>query len=406
MSKLKKSRSAKAAKRVHSSSVASARVHRKAHSAANATTIIASMEKQIAVLEEKIALLEGSGQCSKNTDHCPLPTDHCSDHCSLPTAHSARATLAAPANLLAVPVGSSFLRVSWNTVVGAKGYLLQYSSDANFVNDTNAIIVDAPATAITLSGLKPDTMYHVKVKSLADTGDSDSNFTMAYLVRTGVASGNDNPAFLQGWLSDLQNANQSLFAILPEIENGTQTPGQRRRLLGSGVRRYGYFDKVSDTATEYPQFWPLGNDETENMKDLIREIEALRNLLVFFESGARLVTDRLLVIGDEVFRLANVYYRGVREAVRQQMPDAEAVFQRLRLFWHRPRRSAAETTKKRALRNARALQRGTRVGKVTFENEADTVIPGKKRITDETQPKCRIQNEECRMEESEEEVDS
>ena len=194
---------------------------------------------------------------------------------------------------------------------------------------------------------------------------------------------------------------------MPEIENGTQTPGQRRRLLGSGVRRYGYFDKVSDTATDYPQFWPLGKDESENMKEMIREIEALRNLLLFFKTGARLVTDRLLVLGDEVFRIANVYYVGVREAARRQLdPEAEAVFQLLRQFWQRPRRpgngNGNGTTKKRAMRDARALERGTRVGKVTFENEADTVIPGKKRITDETQPKCRIQNEECRMEESEE----
>ena len=342
----------------------------------------ASIEAQIAALENQLAMLDRASDSGLRTSG---PASN-----SNPEARSlkpeARATLAAPANLLAVPVGSSFLRVSWNAVVGAKGYLLQYSSDANFVNDTHAIILDAPGTAMTLSGLKPDTMYHVKVKSLADIGDSDSNFSMAYLVRTGKATGDETVTFLQGWLADLQNVNQNALALLPEIENGTLSPAERRRLLGSGVRRYGYFDKVSDVATDYPQFWSLGENETETMKALIREIEVLRNLLVSFEFGSRLVTDRLLTVGHEVFRLANVYYRGVREAMRRQMPEAEQVFQLLQLFWQRPRRTSGGTTRKQALRDARALERGTRVGKVTFENEADTFTKGKRTITDETMP--------------------
>jgi hypothetical protein len=64
--------------------------------------------------------------------------------------------------LVAVPVGSSFIRVSWNAVTNASGYLVQYSSDGDFVNDTNAIILDGPVTSTTLTGLRADTMYHIK----------------------------------------------------------------------------------------------------------------------------------------------------------------------------------------------------------------------------------------------------
>jgi len=312
-----------------------------------------------------------------------------SSHSPLATSHSARAKLPAPANLVAVPVGSSFMRVSWNAVVGAKGYLVQYSSDSAFVNDTHAIIIDAPGTSLTLSGLLANTMYHIKVKSLADSGDTDSDFTMAYLAKTGVPASGETATHLQSFLAEQQGVFQSFTTLLPQLDSTVLTVAERRRLLGSGVRRYGYVDKVSDVAIDYPQFWPASADFQDALKERLREIEALRSLMVWTRYVNRVVGDMLLLAGHDAFRMASAYYSSVRAAARSNLPEAQQVFQMLNAFWNKRRNISAEPTKKQTMRNVKALLNGTREGEMYFENENDTVTKGKKKIVDKTRKKSR-----------------
>jgi hypothetical protein len=118
---------------------------------------------------------------------------------------------------------------------------------------------------------------------------------------------------------------------------------------------------------DYPQFWPSYTDsitDRETMKDLLREIEVLRNLLILYESGSRMILDQLLTVGNEAFRLANMYYASVRNAARQQIPDAEAVFRMLQLFWRRRRRVSDAPTEQEVLRDVRALLRGSTCRKI------------------------------------------
>jgi hypothetical protein len=53
--------------------------------------------------------------------------------------------------------------------------------------------------------------------------------------------------------SDLDDAIAALQEHSPE---SALTDSERRRLLGSGVRRYGFIDKVSDFAVANPNFVP------------------------------------------------------------------------------------------------------------------------------------------------------
>ena len=114
------------------------------------------------------------------------------------------------------------------------------------------------------------------------------------------------------------------------------------------MRRYGFIDKVSDTAADFPLFWPesvngvSGSvDFQSRLKERLREIETLRSLLVWSRYVSRVIGDLLLLAGDDAFRMANA---SVRAAARSNLPEAVQVFQLLRQFWRRQRRASDEPT--------------------------------------------------------------
>ena len=366
------------------------------HEAQNAE--LAELREQNALQAKQIAALQqGAASPKKDESNLPLAISHSPSHSASATSVSVRATTLPTPTLQSLnALSSTVLRVAWNAVANANGYVIKTATNNLLTTDVRTFDAEATATHLLMGGFAPNTRYFVQVMAKGDGVEfNDSNWSTYKNTETWVSeeagSGtNENVTQLQGWLSDLKNVNDLMFANWPELETGTLTTLQRRRLLGSGVRRYGYFDKISDVAVDYPQFWPLGSDESEKLKEIIREVEVLRNLLVFFEGGARIVTDRLLELGDAAFRIANVYYVAVREAARRRLnPDAEAVLRLIRKFWRRSRSKNATTSKKQVLRDVKGIINGTKVGKISFEKEADRVIKGKKSITNETQPAPR-----------------
>jgi hypothetical protein len=281
------------------------------------------------------------------------------------------------------------MRVSWNAVTNANGYLVQYSSDSAFVNDVHAVMLDAPGASTTLSGIKPDTMYHIKVKALAFEGDTDSEFSLPYLVRSGIATGNETAMQLQNWLADEQSLFQNFATLLPQLETTELNTAARMRLLGSGVRRYGFIEKVFEVSQDYPQFWPPFGAGKDELNEAMKEIDVLRNLLVWFRYAGRVVQDLLLLAGDEAFRVSGAYYTLARDGARRRNPEAQKVFEMLQLFWQRPRRKKGTPTKKQALRNAKGLMNGTLEGEMFLENESDTTVKGKKTVVDKTRRKSK-----------------
>jgi hypothetical protein len=305
---------------------------------------------------------------------------------------SSRVQLDAPVVTGVAATADSFT-VNWSAVPGAYSYTVQYSKDPMFSIGAQTGIVNAPLTTYTVPGREPDSIYYVRVKAYPNLPgpDTGSNYSMPQAVRTlalmpGEMPDGDVVAMLQQWMNDLNGLNAVVLRHLPDFGSPALTPAERRRLLGSGVRRYGFIDKVSDTAVQYSQFWPADIPAIDVLKDTMREIEVLRNLLILFRTLVRMTEDRFLVVSDVAFRLANAYYRAVRDAVRRQNPEAEQVWQMLDLFWQRPRKSNGTPTQKKLVSDTKAVASGRKTGAVGVRREKDTFVKGEVAVYDTAVP--------------------
>ncbi|MCL2119668.1 MAG: fibronectin type III domain-containing protein, partial [Planctomycetaceae bacterium] len=326
-----------------------------------------------------------------NQNHSAL----CSLHSALPKVGP---PLATPVIENVTAIGSSFMRVTWAPVTNAGGYVVRYSTDESFATNVNTVSVDETLTEVTLNGLQANTTYYVSVKATGTGIYLDSPFSVAMTAMTGIVPDGDTATQLQNWLDEMQTLFQKTSTLIPQLDHTVLTPSERRRLLGSGVRRYGYIDKVSDVAADYPQFWPAlvsgsdfsaGSSGAADFQDMLkvrlREIEAMRNLRVWLRMADRVVNDMLLLTSHEAFRMANTYYASVRAASRSNLMGARQVFELLQSFWRRPRRTTEEPTIPEVERDMRALLRGTKDGEIIVRNESDRVVKGERVVIDNTE---------------------
>ena len=206
--------------------------------------------------------------------------------------------------------------------------------------------------------------------------------SLAPQAKTTPPAGNNTTTFLQTWLDELNIMFENFSELVPELDNTVLDTTERRRLLGSGVRRYGHIEKVFEVSQEFPQFWPAFVGD-ESLGKRVREIDALRNLTILFQFYARVTGDMLLLAGHDAFRMANSYYTTVRDAARRGgTPEAAQVFERLQLFWRRPRRANSEPTEKELLHDFNQLLHGKADGTMAIENESPHMTGGMREVVD------------------------
>jgi len=186
-------------------------------------------------------------------------------------------------------------------------------------------------------------------------------------------------ANLEQLLEDIDKIRQDMRV---DMQNEALTTAERRRLRGSGVRRYGFIDKVSDVAEANPEFAPPFFSNTE-LKNRLREIEILRNISVALSQMQRITDDVLLQVSDDAFQLALGYYNTVREASRRRIPGAQAIFRLLQLFFNRPSRPSDEPTEQEVERDLKALLHGKKDGEIIIRNERPHMVGGKHEVIDE-----------------------
>ena len=352
----------------------------------------ATIESQIAFLESQIEMLKEESQVQsaerKAQSEERKEDENHSALCSLRSVIP-RAVLATPVITAITSVGSHFMRVSWTPVANADSYLIQSSTGSAFTSNVQSHSVDSSVTSILLSELGANTLYYVRVRAIASGTNTNSEYSPTKSARTAIATNDENATHLQNWLVELQTVTSDFTTLLPQLETTELNSAARMRLNGSGVRRYGFIEKTADISGEFPQFWRASGQGTKELATMVREIEVLRNLLVWFRWAARVVQDLLLMTGDDAFRLAGSYYTVARDEARRRNPEAQQVFEMLQLFWRRRHRTTEEPTERELERDFRALLRGTKDGEIVVRNESDHVVKGEKVIIDNTMPKPR-----------------
>jgi len=187
------------------------------------------------------------------------------------------------------------------------------------------------------------------------------------------------PLALEKLQTLLNGANTLLQDNSPDV---ALSEAERRRLLGSGVRRYGFIDKVSDFAVANPDFIPPYMDE-QALKDAIRQIELLRDVSANLQQMLRITNDDLLIVGDEAYRIALMYYNSVKEAANRRVPGAEAIFRILRAFFSRSRRAKDAPTEMEVERDVKALLHGKKDGEIIVKNETPQTTGGVHEVIDD-----------------------
>ena len=188
----------------------------------------------------------------------------------------------------------------------------------------------------------------------------------------------DNPS-LESYVIQLT---RDFRRILEVLDNVALSPEERRRLQGSGVRRLGFIEKVTDTAEERPEFIPplfsLGD-----MQHMARSIELLRTLRDIANAIVRVARDGLLVIGDNSYSQALLYYRSVQEAARRNVPGARDLFTTLEIFFKRGRQSDEEPTEEETIRDVKALLHGQKEGEIIVKGHAKHTVAGGHEVIDD-----------------------
>ena len=400
--------------------------------------LLASLNAQVVQLQSQIAALTAGGLAPTAYSLPPTASSLAPTASSLapiasslaPTASSdeLRAQLPQPEITFMQATGPHTILVKWNAVPNAASYSFKYSTDPNVMIDVEAKYPHATDTQVTLDALLPNTTYYAHIKANAGAGNTESAYSITKAATTPVAGsggggdgcccggnggggcngGNggggdggggcngggggtdvgENAANLQCWLNTMEASFKHVACCIPQLGSIVLTPVERRRLMASGVKRYGFVDQLSDTSAEFPQFWPassLGTDGMQSrLKNLLRELEVLRNLIIWLRRMLRAAGDLRLTVGNEAFRLANSYYNGARAAARSRVPEAQQVFELLKQFWKQRNRVTDNPTEGEAVRDFNAVAHGKKEGYVAAEYTRDRAAKGKKVLVDET----------------------
>jgi hypothetical protein len=177
---------------------------------------------------------------------------------------------------------------------------------------------------------------------------------------------------------------QDLLGDFSQVEdvNSTLSQAERKRLIGAGVRNYGFIDKAYDIARDNPTFLPPFLSAQDIWQDM-HSFEEIRQLVMVLEKFLQSATECMMVRGDQCFRDALRIYDSLREMTKNRVPNAKPLFESLMSFFRKRRKPGeAEPTEKELERDFHALMHGTKDGEIVIKNEKPHLVGGKRVVID------------------------
>jgi len=175
------------------------------------------------------------------------------------------------------------------------------------------------------------------------------------------------------------------FFVQDHDANSALTGTERMRLIGAGVRNYGFIEKAWDIVRENPQFVPSNFSPAEFQQN-IQRLDDYRQLSWVLEKFLQAVNEAMLLRADASFRDALRVYNSLKEQARGRVHGAEPLFRALLRFFRRRRPAEeleeTEPTMKQLERDFNKMVHGKEDGEIIIKNEKPRMVGGVHEVID------------------------
>jgi len=145
------------------------------------------------------------------------------------------------------------------------------------------------------------------------------------------------------------------------------TPAERMRLIGAGVRNYGFIEKARDIARENPGFLPP-NFDVKQFSDDLESFDLVRQVYLGSEKMQTMSSDKMLLMSSDLFRESLRIYNSLKEQAKGRVAGARDLFVALEMYFKRRRASERQPTEKEEMKKARGIIKGTVDGEMLLKN--------------------------------------
>jgi hypothetical protein len=145
------------------------------------------------------------------------------------------------------------------------------------------------------------------------------------------------------------------------------TAKERERLIGAGIRNYGFIEKANDLGNDNPAFLPPQFNMAPFNQNL-QVFDLVRQFYILAEKLQTLASDSMLLKSNDLYRDSLRIYNGLKEQARGRVPGARDLFDALEPFFKRRRVSESQPTQKQELHRIENIFKGKTEGEVLVRN--------------------------------------